>query len=184
MNTRIVLFLIIFATGFIFTSCDKDKMSPKPEITSFELGYDNSKTGFVGSDFHIEAEIVAEGKIDKITVEIHPEGEHGKSAKILLHNGEWEVDTTYTKFSGLKNTKFHEHLEIPIDAEPGHYHLHFIVTDMEGQQTSVEEEIEIKTSVAADIPFITIGKLRLSSMMEHIGGKYIWLTNQLNKEAA
>jgi hypothetical protein len=86
---------------------------------------------------------VAEGKIDKVTVEIHSEGGHeGKSASNSLF--EWEADTAYTEFYGLKNTTFHKHLEIPAEADTGHYHFHFIVTDLEGQQSSVEEEIEIR----------------------------------------
>lgn len=143
MKKRILAISIMIASVLIFTSCEKDNLVSKPEIMNFELGFENSKIAYLGSDLHMDAEIVAKGKIDKITIEIHPEGEQGKSAKIILYEGEWIVDTTYLKFSGLKNTIFHEHLEIPFDAEAGHYHFHFIVTDMEGQQTSLEEGFEI-----------------------------------------
>lgn len=109
-----------------------------------EFGYEDSGMGSPGSDFHIDADILADGKIDVIIVEIHPEGEHEeKSRSSILDEGEWEVDTIYTKFSGLKNTNFHEHLEIPENAEYGHYHFHLMVNDMEGNQTSMERELEI-----------------------------------------
>ena len=141
MNSKINSMAVIFAMA-IFCSCEKDV--PKPVVNLTELGYENSKIGYAGSDLHIEAEIIAAGRIDKVTIEIHPEGEHPKGTFATLHEGEWEVDTTFIKFSGLKNTTFHEDIEIPVYAEPGHYHFHFIVTDMEGQQTVVEAEIEIQ----------------------------------------
>ncbi len=156
MNKRILAITMIFATGLIFSSCEKDKLVPKPEITNFELGYENTGTAYLGSDLHMEAEIVAEGKIDKIVVEIHPEGDHAKSTRIMLHEVEWAVDTTYTKFSGLKNTTFHEHIDIPFDTETGFYHFHFSITDMEGQQTTMEEVLEIKAPEDAVAPVINI----------------------------
>ena len=63
--------------------------------------------------------------------------------KILLIDGEWEFDSVYIEFSGLRNTEFHKHIEVPIDAETGDYHFHFSVTDMEGSQTVFEDEVEI-----------------------------------------
>ncbi len=156
MNTKTKVLAVIFTavSMIFFNSCEKDE--PKPEVKLTELGYDNSKIGYAGSDLHIEAEIVAEGRIDKITIEIHPEGDHGKSTYITLHESDWEVDTTYTKFSGLKNTTFHEHIDIPVNAEPENYHFHFIVTDMKGMQTVVEEELEIQQPDDAIAPEINI----------------------------
>lgn len=142
MKTKNIITTIIILTVIIlFYGCAKEPV--KPVITLTELGYDNTGIGYPGSDLHIEADIVAEGKIDKVTVGIHPEGEHdGKNLTSALFA--WEVDTVYTEFSGLKNTEFHKHLEIPAEADTGHYHFHFIVTDLEGQQSSVEEELDIR----------------------------------------
>jgi hypothetical protein len=141
-HTKLMLFASIFL--LMIASCKKeDETPPKPVVTLTELGYENSKIGYTGTDFHIEAEIVAEGKIDKVTIEIHPEGEHEKNILEFLNEGEWEFDSTYTKFSGLKNTNFHEHIDIPVHADTGHYHFHFAVVDMEGQQTIVEEEVHV-----------------------------------------
>jgi hypothetical protein len=155
---NIVFIAIAFTAGTFFTSCIKDsETNPKPVVKLTELGYENSKIGFTGTDLHIEADIVAEGKIENVAIEIHPGGEHEeKSSSIVMHEGEWNVDTIYTKFSGLKNTIFHEHIDIPVHAEVGHYHFHLIVTNAEGQQTLVAEELEIQQPHDAVAPEITI----------------------------
>lgn len=126
-------------------SCEKT--GAKPEIDFHELGYENSKTAEAGDELHMDAEVLAENKIDRIQVILHPEGEeHKKSSKTRLSEGEWEFDSVYTEFSGLKNTEFHKHIEVPPDAEAGHYHFHFSVTDLEGYQTVYEDEVEILAS--------------------------------------
>jgi hypothetical protein len=143
MKTGIFLIGIVLATGIFFTSCQKEE-TPKPEIISFELGHENSKTGYIGSDLHIDAEILAPGKIDRIKVEIHFEGEHDeKSAFAGTKEEGWEFDSVYTEFSGLKNTVFHKDISIPEFAEEGNYHFHFSVTDMDGKQAYIDEELEI-----------------------------------------
>jgi hypothetical protein len=126
------LFTIIVLVSLFFAACEKN--SKKPDVTLSELGLNNSKIGYIGADLHVEAEIVAEGKVETIKVEIHPES----------GTANWEFDTTYTNFSGIINPVFHEHIDIPMDADTGHYHFHFMVTDMEGQQTTVEEELELQ----------------------------------------
>jgi hypothetical protein len=136
---KAIKFLAI-ALGLIsIVSCEKDPS--KPVISGLELGYENSKTAYVGGELHMDAEIVAEARIDYIEVSIHPEGDHGKKLVLLISS--WEMDTVYTKFSGLKNTTFHEHIEIANDAEPGEYHFHMKVVDREGNSTEAETEIEI-----------------------------------------
>lgn len=136
--------LVTVSAIAIFASCKKDEEVKAPEFVKFELGYDNSGTAIAGEDLHIDAEIFAEGKISNVIVTIHPEGEHGlKSIKTI----EWEVDTTYTTgYSGVLNIDFHEHIDIPADAETGHYHFHIKVTDMEGKRTEKEAELEILSS--------------------------------------
>lgn len=160
MKTKTLLSIAFaFITGLILLSCEEDEDNQKPVINLTELGYENSKIGYSGTDIHIEADIVAEGTIDIVTIEIHPENEHEKSASIDLHEDEWEFDTSFTEFSGLKNTNFHKHIDIPADADTGHYHFHFIVTDMEGQQSVVEEELKIKHPDDAVAPEISISSV-------------------------
>lgn len=145
-----------------FSSCEKDEeTNAKPEIDLHELGYENSKIAYAGSELHIDAEIVAEAKIDKVHIEIHSESEH--------KDGEWHVDTTYTKFSDLKNTNFHEHLDVSSDADTGHYHFHFSVTDMEGQQTIIEDELEVKLPNDTVNPSISVSSAPSNNQMFNNG---------------
>lgn len=143
MKKRIFFIAIVFATGLFFTSCEKEPAAPVITIT--ELGLSDSHVAYIGSDLHIEAEIVAEGKIDKIEVEIHQE--EGSSEEIVAE---------YDEFSGLKNTTFHKHIDIPAGTTPGTYHVHFSVTDMEGNQTTVEDEIEIEELEDETAPELSI----------------------------
>ncbi len=143
MKNRILLFVVILGAVMILTSCNKENEVAKPVITIHELGdgdsHGNDHTAKIGGELHMDIDVVAEGKIDVIQVIIHPEGEHHEKDG----HDEWEVDSIYTKFSGLKNTTFHEHIEVAATAEPGDYHFDFIVTDMEGNQSSAEAELEI-----------------------------------------
>ena len=144
MESNIYLKLLLIIATVLFSSCEKDE-SAKPLIDNFELGYQNSKKATLGNDLHINAEVVAEGKINTIEVVIHSEEEHhGKGPGNVYHVSEWEFDSTYTEFSGLKNTTFHKHVEIPVTADTGTYHFHFIVTDLEGNQTAIEEDLLIE----------------------------------------
>ena len=70
--------------------------------------------------------------------------------KIILtevghENGSYEIEKNYTtgKYIGVKNTEFHEHIDIPADAPLGAYHLHFTVTDNEGQTATAKAHLEV-----------------------------------------
>ncbi len=143
MNKGVFFITIAITVGLLFTSCEKDDEVAKPVITIHELGdggsHGNDYTAKISGELHIDIDIVAEGTINKIQVRIHPEGEHHKAGELE----EWELDTTYTKFAGLKNTTFHEHVRIDSLAKAGDYHFDFIVTDMEGKQNSTEAELQI-----------------------------------------
>ncbi len=145
MGSRSISSLLVAASLFFLISCEKSDDPARPEILNFELGMEKSKTAVAGDELHMDAEVEAEGTIDRIEVEIHPEGEHDhmKGITSTEDEGEWEFDTVYTEFSGLKSTEFHEHIEVPADAEAGMYHFHFSVTDMEGYQATYEDEFEV-----------------------------------------
>jgi hypothetical protein len=155
MNKKLLFFVISMASVLLITACSDDEVDP-PVITIHELGegdtHGNDHTAIIGGELHMDVDIVAEGKINTVQVIIHPEGEHHKSNS----DGEWELDTTYTKFSGLKNTNFHEHIEIDTTAEAGEYHFDFIVTDMEGNQSSADAELEILEPNDDIAPEITV----------------------------
>ncbi|MGQ1891377.1 DUF4625 domain-containing protein [Thermophagus sp. OGC60D27] len=132
LKTIIAIGLLASSQAF-FWSCDDDDASvSKPVISDLEIGLDDSHKAYVGSDLHVEAEIIAEGLIDKITIEIHQE-----------EGGDDEIELEYDEYEGLRNATFHKHVDIPSETVPGEYHFHLTVTDQEGNQTSVEEDITI-----------------------------------------
>ena len=128
------IFALLLA-GSLFTSCkDDDKVDvAPPTISDVKIGSGNSKQAHAGSDFHIEAQIVAPGDIDRVELEIHPESGTG-----------WELDTVYTSgLAGFKNAELHEHIDVPASAAVGHYHLHLSVTDKNGNKAEFESDIEV-----------------------------------------
>lgn len=150
---KFISFVLVLALAFQACNKDEEEALNPPTISTFEFGYEDSGEAFLGADLHIEAEIIAEAKIDRIQVTIHPEGEHEKSVN---DEHEWEVDTTYTKFNGLKNTTFHEHLEVPVHADTGHYHFHSIIVDMDGNTKEVERELHVEAPIDTEAPVLTI----------------------------
>ena len=121
-------------------SCNDDDVKA-PEIEITELGYENSGIAYAGNDLHIDAEILAEGKIENVRLTIHAAEDHLEEGN---EHAEWQVDSTYTTgFTGLKNSDFHEHIDVPADAEEVEYHLHLYATDMEGNQSSEEALFEV-----------------------------------------
>ena len=78
MKTNVLLIAAAVSTGVLFTSCKKEEEEEpkaKPAITINEIGEGNSKTATIGEDLHIDIDVVAEGKISRIEVMIHPEHE-------------------------------------------------------------------------------------------------------------
>ena len=127
---------LVCMISLCFTACsdDDEKLPAKPTITLTEVGHDNSKHAHPGHDLHLEADVLAEGLVQRIDVEIHQEG-----------GGSFEIEKSYTsgKYIGVRNIEFHEHIDIPAEAPLGEYHLHFTVTDQKGQQTVAESHLEI-----------------------------------------
>ncbi len=144
MNTKTFFIAALLSTGLFLISCNEEGVN-RPVISDLELGLNNSHVAYIGADLHIEAEIVAEGKIQKISVEIHQE--EGSSDEI-------EVD--FDEFVGLRNTTFHKHIDIPSSIIASTYHCHIIVIDMEGNSTTVEEEISIEELADNEAPALTI----------------------------
>lgn len=131
----------------MLNSCEKNE---GPKIKNVEIGTENSSKVYVGDELHVEATILAEKKIASIRLTIHSE-EHGthvisslKMRVAAIGATEWEVDSTYRGvYANVKNTEFHEHIDIPTNAETGSYHLHLYVTDMDGNQAIFEDEFNL-----------------------------------------
>ncbi|MCT4586680.1 MAG: DUF4625 domain-containing protein [Carboxylicivirga sp.] len=142
-----ILFTTLLSLGLVFTACEDDDSPAKPVVEIHELGDghhyeaqvkaiadegDDHHTAVIGEDLHIDAEIVAEGKIEKIIVELHSEAT----------DDELEIEFE-GKYVGTKNAEFHEHIEIPETFAAGEYHFHLEVIDMKGQTGSDEEHIDL-----------------------------------------
>ncbi len=171
MKKRMYSTLAVIAMVLVFVSCSEDDDFPAPVISDLEVGHDNSQVGYRGSDLHIDAGIVAEGRIDRVIIEIHYEGDHhhdsGKNGDHDDHD--WEFEHTWTEFNGLLNTRFHKHIDIPVEAETGHYHFHFIVIDMQGKTTELERDLEIKNPEGTSAPAITVTSAPGDGAVFHIG---------------
>lgn len=144
--------MLIFSVSMLFfSSCNKDDdkpLAPTVKITELGSGHDspNDKIGYIGSEFHLEATITADGLIKEILVEVHQENGNGESKRGYSFNEKF----TDSKYVGLKNTTFHEHIDIPADAPEGEYHLHLMVVDQYGQSTTAESDLTIKAGHGDD----------------------------------
>jgi len=159
-----VVVLLGVSVMMLATACKKEDNNP-PVISNFEVGLSNSHIAYVGADLHIEADIVAQKNIQTIEVRVHVEDETLVPSGIIP----WELDTVYTQFSGLKNTLFHEHVGIPSEVFQGAYHLHFVVTDMDGNQTDMESELQLEQPNDTESPVVEVTQHPESSRVFHSG---------------
>ncbi len=101
-----------------------------PSITFKEIGEEDCHKAVIGKKMHLEAQIEAPHKIAKIEVEFHNTAT--KYEKVYTYTDE--------KYLGQTSALFHEHPLIPNDAPEGEYHIHFTVTDANGNSTTEEAE--------------------------------------------
>ena len=127
-SKKILLVLLLLSAA-----CSNDDVQnvSLPEINQLEVGASDEQTAYIGSDLHIEAEVLADGLVETIEIEMHS------------NDTQWEFHHTFTEFSGQRNVHFHKHIDIPQEAEPGSYHFHFTVTDQQGQTASEEVDLTL-----------------------------------------
>lgn len=118
----------------VLSSCAKQENPlAEPVISQVEIGASHSKQVNAGEELHIDALIRAEAAIDRIVVEIHPEG------------GGFSIDKVFVEdiYRGKRQVHFHEHLQIPANTAAGAYHFHLWVEDSHGRVARFDTEIEI-----------------------------------------
>lgn len=96
-------------------------------------------TAIKGSDFHAEFLVEAVFGIHAISVDIHSHG-------ITPGEGEtnWEFKQTFEEgYHGLNEAEFHEHIDIPVNASAGEYHMTFSIEDEQGNIHNYETHIDI-----------------------------------------
>ena len=103
-NMKATSILSIFAAAAALilsaTSCNKEENPAKPTVTLTEVGHDNSKTAMRGDDMHLEADILAEGLIKRIDVEIHQEDGSFEIDLNAGYYGELEYQMQYKRIKG------------------------------------------------------------------------------------
>jgi hypothetical protein len=136
-STKVVL-AILLITG-TFAACKKDKQDPelaKPTVENIEVGLNNNEMGVIGSDFHLNADIIAGDKIDKVEIKILPKaGETYSKA--------WKHEIVWDQYKGAKNANVHKHFDIPKDAAEGKYDFLITIYDENGSQVEVKKSITI-----------------------------------------
>lgn len=145
----------MFFIALLQIACSSDDESAnrinEPEIHALEVGANNNRIAYIGSDLHIEAEVFAEHLIKSVKVKIENPNE----------SDFWPFTQDFTEFSGQRNALFHKHIDIASDAQPGIYRFHFAVVDMLGNET--EEIINIELKLIEDDVFPTISILNAPS---------------------
>lgn len=109
-------------------------------ITLSEYGV--SETAVRGEDFHAEFMIDALNGIHEITVDVHGHG-------LPLEEGdvEWDQEIVFSEgYHGATEIEFHEHIDVPVTAPAGEYHVTFTVEDENGNTESYETHIDITAS--------------------------------------
>ncbi len=165
-----VLFCVF---SLVFTSCSDDD-DPKPSVAKpvaalAEVGEENSKEATAGKDLHLEGDLVAEGLIARIDVTIATAD--GKTTIV-------RKSYTEGKYIGVKNTTFHEHLDIPADAVAGAYKLTFVVTDKLGQSTTFTSDLMVR-ALDRTTPTITFKEVGENDSHKAVIGQKMHLEAQI-----
>jgi hypothetical protein len=136
MKTTFKSLSLILAVSFGVTmsSCKKEETpeTPAPMIDLHELGENNNHMADLGDELHIDADIVAQGRIAKVVVELHNEDIPTE-----------EVMEEFTDLAGQLNGNFHDHIIVPANFTAGDYHFDMTVVDQEGRSTAIEREVEV-----------------------------------------
>ena len=146
MKSKFNHFIITVISILVLISCQEEAepVLPSPTIENVEIGLNNNEIGVIGSDFHLNADILAGELIEQVQVQIAPQD--GKT-----YEGFWDFELTWEEYNGTKNANVHKHFDIPIDAVEGIYDFLIIVTDQNG--TSTEEKRSVTIYSPENLPF-------------------------------
>ena len=140
---------------FVLSSCSDDDdskpVAPVPVVSIEEVGEENCKEVVAGKDLHVEGNLEAQGGIATIDVAIVSADGQAVALRKSYTDG---------KYIGVKNTTFHEHLDIPASVPAGDYVLTFIVTDKLEQSTTFTSGLRITSPVegAPTVVFKEVGE--------------------------
>ncbi|NBL65914.1 DUF4625 domain-containing protein [Flavobacterium sp. NST-5] len=103
-------------------------------LTEFGHGTPGNYHGHPGQDLHIEGVITSVNPISTISIEMH----HETNASAP------HIEAVYTDYAGQTNVNFHKHLLIPANQPTGDYHVHFTVSDNQGNSQEFDYEFTIE----------------------------------------
>jgi len=166
MKKNTVLQRCIWLILALLFSCGKDEDTPPKEedvagetlaLVIREVGIGNSRVVYAKQDLHVDAKVTAPDKIAYVKMQI----------TLAETNYGWDFIKTYTTgYEGLKNTDFHEHVDVPENASPGNYELLLIAVDELGQRVQAKAGFEIRKD--ADLPSFNNPRATLNNGMLHI----------------
>ena len=165
-----IALLSVFTLSMTSCSKDDDPAESKIEFKNAEFGHHNKKTATIGKDIHLECEIVSASKIKSI------------SATLKDKAGKTVATQTYTdsKYVGVLNTKFHEHLKLAADLKPGIYHCVIAVSNEGGTTKTLEADV---TLIEETVTALKVSHLKASSM-EGVAGSKLRFTADIESPAA
>ncbi len=165
--------MLLCVFSLVLSSCSDDndpkQNVAKPVAALAEVGEENSKEATAGKDLHLEGDLEAQGLIARIDVTITTADD-----KTTI------VQKSYTdgKYIGVRNTTFHEHLDIPENAVPGAYKVTFVVTDKIGQSTTFTSDLTVK-ALDKNAPKITFKEVGENDSHKAVIGQKMHLEAQI-----
>ncbi len=135
-KSKISILCAFILVQILFVACKKTETAAPNEIKieDLEIGTGNSKTGYPGESFHIEANIIAATKIENVKLQI--------TSKNPTMG--WSFSQTYIDgFNGVKNANFHKDISIGANAVAGSYNFLLIIKDQNGASKIIEDSFEI-----------------------------------------
>lgn len=92
-----------------------------------------------GGEFHTEFMIEAVNGIHSITVDIHAHGLAVGTGEV-----EWDYEEEFLgEYHEKTSVEFHEHIDVPVTAPAGEYHIIFTVEDEDGNTKEYETHIDV-----------------------------------------
>ena len=88
---------------------------------------------------HVEFQIEAVHSVHTITVDIHAHG-------LTVGEGEqeWHFEQVYEEgYHGETSVEFHEHIDVPVTAPVGEYHMVITIEDEEGNTSKIDTHITV-----------------------------------------
>lgn len=138
--------MIAMLAGATLIACEEEKTELSIKNLVAENHDNGSKQIPRGGEILIEFDAIAgdEAKLDRYHIELH---DHPASG--LVADEYRIIDSTFANvatFKGLKNAHVHQHIDVPMDANLGDYHVVIVVIDEAGNSVDTEDgdtEIEV-----------------------------------------